>query len=76
MKTHRGYNIRKTDTGGRTMGRVVWYIVDGINNSHHTTLTSAKQAIDFVLDEKIDEAKRDAIAAILLKDNVQFKAGA
>jgi len=53
------------------MGRVVWYIVDGINNSHHTTLTSAKQAIDFVLDEKIDEAKRDAIAAILLKGNVQ-----
>ena len=65
-RIHRGYQIRKTDTGGRTMGRVVWYIVDGISNSHHTTLTNAKQAIDFVLDNKVDEAKRDAIAAMLL----------
>ena len=67
MNTHRGYTIRKSDTGGRALGREVWYIVDGIGNSHHTTLKSAKIAIDLALDANAaDVAHRDAIAALLV----------
>ena len=67
MKTYKGYQIRKSDTGGRTMGREVWYIVDGIANSHHTTLKSAKFAIDFVLIQNESNVQhRDAIAQMIL----------
>ena len=68
MTTYRGYHISKSDTGGRAMGREVWYIVNGISNSHHTTLAGAKQAIDFVLDgDGLGDDHRDAIAAMLMK---------
>jgi hypothetical protein len=47
MSTHKykTYTIIKSDTGGRRLGREVWYQVEG-GITQHTTLKGIKTVID------------------------------
>jgi hypothetical protein len=59
-RTYRNYTIIKTDTGGRRMGREVWYKTT-CGKFAAETLKALKQKIDLSLDS--DQAEVEAIKA-------------
>jgi hypothetical protein len=69
LHSHRGYTIRKHDTGGRRMGREITYRVmlgeKRVFTAH--TLSGARVWVDAQIDTTDEQrAERDALAAAIL----------
>jgi hypothetical protein len=65
-RTYRNFTIIKTDTGGRRMGREVWYKTT-CGKFAAETLKGLKEKIDLSLDsnkEEVDAIKAKVLAAL------------